>query len=194
MTDNNDISEKNPGRRKLLQTMGAAGGVAMVFPTRWNKPTIDAALLPAHASTSGCLECSQPTGFEIILNWNVPTTNPANLDLYVDTPGGTRVGPGPEETLVGQCVQHLGDASTSLSGNEIIASIVDFSRPVGTFRVFVRNTTPGSPANFNVETGFCGDDPSATEPSGVINGDQVIDLGTVGISSGGTVTYNLSID
>ena len=51
MTDN----ESSSGRRKLLKSLVAGGGVwttTKILPENWHKPVVDSIILPAHAGGS----------------------------------------------------------------------------------------------------------------------------------------------
>ncbi|MCK5360527.1 MAG: hypothetical protein KAJ95_07860 [Gammaproteobacteria bacterium] len=150
------MKEKNDNntelaRRRLLKTIAGAGGVitaGKMLPDTWKRPIVDAALLPAHAQTSTCTEaCS----LDIVVTWN---TN-VDLDLLLETPGGTTIDP--KSTLQSQCLQHNGDDDGTVSPyTETISTIGSGVNP-GTYRMFVRNPT-GSAQTINYTISGCGND------------------------------------
>lgn len=63
---NSDASPEpvQPGRRRLLKALGAAGGglvAGMVIPAHWTTPTVEAGYLPAHAQVSGQITLADMT-------------------------------------------------------------------------------------------------------------------------------------
>lgn len=129
-----NVKKNDQARRKLLKAITGAGGAIAagnMLPDKWARPMVDAALLPAHAQTSGCTE---PCTLSLRLEWDTII----DLDLLLETPGGTMIDP--KGTTQSQCLQH------DVDGNgppylETISTIGTGVNP-GTYRMYIRTPTP----------------------------------------------------
>ena len=187
-----DNAPDTVGRRRLLKTMAGAAGVVgtSTLPGKWVKPTVDAALLPAHAQASGCnLDCD----IRFVLDWFNEQQSAVDLDLEIITPvNGTRIAAKPQfGPQIGTCMQHLGDSNTTADGNETIGPISDGLISAGRYQVFVRNNTREGFSGVRVRVPrSCG----ATLPTVSrtdIGNDTINTWGSISISSGGTIRVNL---
>lgn len=154
MKENKD-KKTELARRRMLKTIAAAGGIittGKMLPDSWKRPIVDVALLPAHAQTSTCTEvCS----LDVEINWiNSPFAD-VDLDLLLETPGGTTIDP--KATMQSQCLQHDGDEDgTNRTNSESISTIGSGVNP-GTYTMFVRNPS-GQQMTINYTITGCGND------------------------------------
>ena len=184
-------------RRTLLKTLSVGGGIGLAngkLPDHWEKPMLDAALLPAHGATTGCnVSCD----FEINLNWNTSQNPGLDLDLEVITPFGTLVAPKGDGTLQGRCIEHTGDGMIlsspppSRSASETIRNIVPGRVGAGRYQVFVRNNGSGF-ENFTLSITVCGRSPSASWNSAVSDGSRNR-MGSISISPSGNVAFRRNV-
>lgn len=157
MTDKNDNSTEQ-ARRRLLKTIAAAGGVitaGKMLPDNWKRPIVDTALLPAHAQTSTCTESCNLT---VSIQWSYTGID---LDLLLETPGGTRIDI--KATQQSQCMQHDGDGdgSNAINQSESISTIGSGVNP-GTYRMFVFNPSSQYPVLLSYAVAGCGNNISAS--------------------------------
>lgn len=190
---NKDHSEALPSRRRLLKAIGggtAAG--ATLLPGRWSKPVVDAVLLPAHAQTSR--PCNVECDFRVRLSWEGSFQTAADLDLEIQTPGGTRVAPkAANGRLAGQCLQHEGDSVADPDtpgaftvGAEQISSIDGSFVGAGRYLVFVRSNSVGG-SSLRLSASVCGEQASC---DGYIEDVFVATAGSINVSTGGTAVIN----
>lgn len=190
MKKKKDHSEVPLSRRRLLKAIG--GGTvagATLLPGHWSKPIVDTVLLPAHAQTSG--PCNVQCGFRVRLSWNNLGSTDADLDLEIQTPGGTRVAPKAENGVrAGQCLQHEGDAVAGpFAGDaEEIAGINDSFVGAGRYLIFVRNNSLVN-ANLQLTANVCEAEEFCT---GGIDDATEWAAGSINVSIGGTAAINLN--
>ena len=177
----------NKLRRKLLKNTALGGIVASQLPETWVKPTIDTALLPAHATTSGCnVPCDR--GINVEMSYDT-----YSFDLEMITAGGTRIAPKSEfGVMQGQCgLAHQGDFIGS-NGVENITVSGPAMLTAGRYQLFVRSNE-GNSDTMRVRVTACGQ----AEEGGIfvsnISADvtNVFALGSINLTSGGTTTIRL---
>ena len=85
------IAPKDRARRKLIGALAAGGGVVGLnaAPSTWRKPSVAAVMLPAHASTSGCLGAigNCPAQYAFQDGPNTETVGSVKYDAMTDLAG-----------------------------------------------------------------------------------------------------------
>jgi hypothetical protein len=162
----------NESRRKILKSIAAGSGAVIAgksLPDQWTKPIVDAALLPAHAQTSGC------SSLVISMSWAALTPGTLDVDLELDTPGGSHIAPKlANGDLQGQTLQHDGDdPGIGDAGTETISPI-STGVTAGTYTVFVRNNGVNG-ASYTVTVTGC----TTASFSGTINAGNNDEAGDV---------------
>ena len=183
-------------RRRVLKYMsgaGIAGATAKGLPESWISPTIDSALLPAHAQGTNC---AVPCNFNILLSWGLDSSlsrgNVFDMDLEVITPGGTRIAPKSAngDGLEGNCVKHSGDQALTSVGiarnaQESVSPIGENVSP-GRYQIYLRNSGTSS-RSFSVHVENCeGGTMSIKQMTGISAG-EVRSWGTVEVDENGQV-------